>query len=44
MELLYENLTMQNYLCSEDIDISNEDRKYIFQMRTKMCFRIKTHF
>ena len=38
MELLYENLTMQNYLCSEDIDISNEERKYIFQMRTKMCF------
>ena len=38
MELLYENLTMQNYLCSEDIDIYNEERKYIFQMRTKMCF------
>ena len=44
MELSYENLRMQNYLCSEDIDISNEERKYIFQMRTKMCFRIKTHF
>ena len=33
-----------NYLCSENIDISNEERKYIFQMRTKMCFSIKTHF
>ena len=44
MKLTYENLTMQNYLCSEDIDISNEERRYIFQMRTKMCFRIKTNF
>ena len=44
MELSYENLRMQNYLCSEDIVISNEERKYIFQMRTKMCFSIKTHF
>ena len=44
MELIYENLTMKNYLCSEDIDISNEERKCIFQMRTKMCFGIKTHF
>ena len=44
MELSYENLRMQNYLCSEDIDISNEERKFIFQLRTKMCFSIKTHF
>ena len=44
MELTYEQLKMQNYLLSEDIDISNEDRKYIFQLRSKMCFSIKTHF
>ena len=44
MELSYEKLTIQNYLLSEDIDIYNEERKYIFQLRTKMCFRIKTHF
>ena len=44
MELSYQKLTMQNYLFTEDIDISNEERKFIFQMRTKMSFRIKTHF
>ena len=35
---------MQNYLSSEDIDITNQERKFIFQLRTKMCFKIKTHF
>ena len=44
MELTYTQLTMQNYLYTEDIDISNEERKLILQLRTKMCFRIKTHF
>ena len=44
MELSYQKLTMQNYLFSEDTDILNEERKFIFQMRTKMSFRIKTHF
>ena len=44
MELSYQKLTMQNYLFTQDIDISNEERKFIFQMRTKMSFRIKTHF
>ena len=44
MELTYTQLTMQNYLYTEDIDISNEERKFILQLRTKMCFRIKTHF
>ena len=44
MDLSYQKFTMQNYLFTEDIDISNEVRKLIFQMRTKMSFRIKTHF
>ena len=44
IEILYQNLDMQTYLGSEDIDITNEERKLIFQLRTKMCFKIKTHF
>ena len=44
MELSYQKLTMQNYLYTEDMDILNEERKFIFQMRTKMSFRIKSHF
>ena len=44
IEICYQNLDMQNYLGSEDIDITNEERKFIFQLRTKMCFKIKTHF
>ena len=44
VELHYQNLGMQNYLRSEDIDITNQERKFIFQLRTKMCFKIKTHF
>ena len=44
MDIEYTHLEMQNYLSSEDIDITNEDRKLIFQLRTKMHFKIKTHF
>ena len=35
---------MQNYLSSEDIEITNYERKLIFQFRTKMNFNIKSHF
>ena len=44
MEIQYEKLGMQSYLNTEDMDISNEERKYIFQLRIKMCFKIKSHF
>ena len=43
-ELKYEKLEMQPYLSTEDMDIKNIERKFIFQLRTKMCFKIKTHF
>ena len=35
---------MQNYLKTEDIEILNEERKLIFQLRTRMKYGIKTHF
>ena len=35
---------MQNYLASEDLDITNFERKHIFLTRTKMHYKIKTHF
>ena len=41
---MYEQLEIQSYLNTEDMNITNEERKYIFQLRTKMCFKIKTHF
>ena len=44
IEIQYQKLEMQPYLGTQDIDISNEERKFIFQLRTKMCFKIKTHF
>ena len=44
MEINYSRLKMQNYLQSEDMDITNDERKLIFQLRTKMSFRIKSHF
>ena len=40
----YSKLYIQNYLSSEDIDITNCERKLIFQFRTNMCFSIKSHF
>ena len=40
----YEKLQMQNYLSILDIDITNDERKVIFQLRNKMYFQIKTHF
>jgi hypothetical protein len=39
IELSYEKLIMQNYLLSEDMDISNEERKCIFQMSTKCVLK-----
>ena len=44
MEINYSRLKMQNYLVSEDIDITKNERKLIFQLRTKMSFKIKSHF
>ena len=44
MEIEYTHLEMQNYLRTEDIEITNYERKLIFQLRTKMNFKIKTHF
>ena len=35
---------MQNYLKSEDMDINNDERKLILQLRTKMNFKVKSHF
>ena len=44
MEMDHASLEMQNYLKSEDIDITNNERKLIFQFRTSMNFNIKSHF
>ena len=44
MALNYQGLEIQNYLSSEDIEITNTERKYIFQFRTQMSFGIKSHF
>ena len=44
MEIDYTQLEMQNYLRTEDIEITNYERKLIFQLRTQMNFKIKTHF
>ena len=43
IELQYEKLEMQPYLCTEDMDIKNVERKFIFQLRTQMCLKIKIH-
>ena len=44
MDIDYTKLKMQNYLRCEDLDITNDERKLIFQLRTKMCFKVKSHF
>ena len=44
MQMCYQKLEIQNYLSSEDIDITNHERKLIFQLRTSMNFKIKSHF
>ena len=44
MELTYTKLEMQNYLSSENMEITNHERKLIFQYRTQMSFSIKSHF
>ena len=43
-EIQYQELEMQNYLKSENIDIKNNERKFIFQLRTRMNYKIKSHF
>ena len=35
---------MQNYLKSEDMNINNDERKLILQLRTKINFKVKSHF
>ena len=40
----YTNLKMQNYLFTEDMEIQNDERKFVFQIRSQMLFKIKTHF
>ena len=41
-KIQYTSLKMQGYLISKDMDILNQE--YIFQLRTKMHFKIKSHF
>ena len=41
IEMKYEQLEMQNYLSTLDIDITNDERKVIFQLRNKMYFKNK---
>ena len=43
-ELIYSRLEMQNYLTEENEEVNNFERKFVFQLRTKMHFRIKSHF
>ena len=35
---------MQNYLKYKEGNVNNFERKLIFQQRTDMCFKMKTHF
>ena len=44
IDIIHSNLDMQNYLQSEDLEINNDERKLIFQLRTKINFKVKTHF
>ena len=44
MNIIYSRLKIQNYLSSEDIDVSNDERKLILQLRTKINFKVKSHF
>ena len=41
---IFTSLKIQNYLSTEDIDIQNDERKYIFQIRSQMLFKMKTNF
>ena len=43
-EINYSKLQMQNYLTEENEEVNNFERKLIFQLRTKMHFKIKSHF
>ena len=43
-EIIYTGLEMQNYLKTEDMDITKNERKFMFQLRTRMCYKIKSHF
>ena len=44
MEICYSELKMQKYLQTKDENILNIERKTIFQLRTKMHWKIKTNF
>ena len=44
MDMKYTRLKMQNYFKNEDMEITNEERKLIFQFRTTISFKIKSHF
>ena len=44
IEMEYDQLEMQNYLSSLDIDKTNEERKIIFHLRNIKHFKIKTQF
>ena len=43
MGMSYEKLEMQYNLLSEDIQLTNDERKFIFQLRTSMNLKIKSH-
>ena len=43
-EIIYSKLYMQEYLTEEWENINNCERKLIFQLRTKMHFKVKSHF
>ena len=42
--LEHTRLEIQKYMKCEDGDLNNFESKLIFQLRTDMCFKIKTHF
>ena len=42
--IFYEKFAMQHYFKTDNIDISNDERKIIFQLRTRMHYNIKTKF
>ena len=43
-EIISTELRIQNYLQSDNLEINNNERKLIFQLRTRMHYNIKSHF
>ena len=43
-EIIYSKLEIHSYLTEESEYINNYERKLLFQLRTKMYFKIKSHF